>query len=170
MVDASIRGRQIPAEEKKREEAWAKVEEWAMTPVLWGGIELWLVSRQSFWTFLDQTLKALVRAAGAVWGFRRGVMDRVMKIGIFQECWMGLFRGGLFNGGRCSPRGNHKIIIPSLLTYVPPTHTLKPIHTHIPEERSRLWDHQGGNLKGIDPPAGGHGYLQPLQMVLFTFY
>ena len=43
--------------------------------------------------------------------------------GMLQECQMGLFRGGRLNEGRCGLRGNHKIIIPPLLTFFFPTHT-----------------------------------------------
>lgn len=69
-------------------------------------------------------------------GVEAGVLERVMNAGgMLQECRMGLFRGGLLNEGRCGPGGNHRIIIPPLLTFFCParTHT----HTHTAFHRSR---------------------------------
>lgn len=43
--------------------------------------------------------------------------------GMLQECRTGLFRGGLLDESRCSLRGNHRIIIPPLLTFFPLQHT-----------------------------------------------
>jgi len=94
--------------------------------------------------------------------------------GMLQECQMGLFRGGRLNEGRCGLRGNHKIIIPPLLTFFFPTHTHTnhtQIYSQIPLEHSPLYDHQGGKFKGeFNPQLESGGYLQPLQMVLFTFF
>lgn len=45
-------------------------------------------------------------------------------VGMFQECWMGLFKGSLLSKGRCGPEGNHRIIIPPLLAFSFHTHTI----------------------------------------------
>ena len=65
--------------------------------------------------------------------------------GMLQECQMGAFLEG-----RCGPGGNHRIIIPLLLTFFLPTHThththalYTDPHTHIPVEHSPLYEHQG---------------------------
>lgn len=119
--------------------------------VLW----LWQVSQQTFWTFLDLASEVLsgsegggeVHAAGTCGGFEEGVLERVMNAGgMLLECRMGLFRGGLLNEGRCGLEGNHRIIIPPLLTFFCPTHTHTDPHTHIPVEHSPLYDHQGGKV------------------------
>lgn len=93
--------------------------------------------------------------------------------GMLQECWTGLFRGGLLNEGRCGLRGNHRIIIPPLLTFFLPTHT----HTVLRSTHTFLWNIlrcttiKGRKFKGeFNPQLGSGGYLQPSQMVLFTFY
>lgn len=80
----------------------------------------------------------------------------------------GFFRGGLLNEGRCGLGGNHRIIIPPLFTFPCPTRT--HIHTHA-VEHSPFPPLTRESLKGeFNPQLGVGGYLQPLQMVLFTFY
>lgn len=122
-----------------------------MTPVLAGregGIVLWLwqISQQTFWTFLEQASGNSVEVEGErytqqgrVGGLWEEVLEWVMNAsGMLQECRIGLFRGGLLSGGRCGLRGNHGIIIPSLLTFFFQHTCIKHFHRHILVERGKF--------------------------------
>lgn len=86
------------------------------------------------WRFLLEVAGERCTQKGRVRDLRRGLMNAV---GIFQECWMGLFKGSLLSKGRCGLEGNHRIIIPPLLAFSFPTHTHPHhtwIHTHKPSK------------------------------------
>lgn len=78
--------------------------------------------------------------------------------GMLQECQMGLFRGGLLNEGRCGPGGNHRIIIPPLLTFFFPRHTHTPYtdpHAHSSGTFSAVRPSRGESLRGNLTPSCG---------------
>lgn len=146
MVDASIRKPQVSAEVEKGEKTWT--ERWLRNEergknndlscreggregvLLW----LWQVSQQTFWTLLDSASAVSsgggeVHTAGTYGGFCRGILEAVMNAGgMLQECRIGPFRGGPLNEGRCGPRGNHRIIIPTTAYLFLSTRMLT--HTH----------------------------------------
>lgn len=113
--------------------------------------------------------------SGGVRGFLRRVLERVMNAsGMLLECWIRLFLEAA-----CSTRADvapREITGSSFCCYLlrfPNTHRHTPSHrlTHSSGTFSAVRPSRGEHLRGeFNPQLWRGGYLQPSQMVLFTFY
>lgn len=154
-----------------------------MTPVLQGGRagsrsgsgkshsrhsgHFWIQLQGTLWKWRERGTHSR-----GVWGLCEEVLERLMNAsGMLQECRMRLFRGGLLSGGRCGLGGNHRIIIPSLLTFFSERTCIRHFHTHrhtFQWEGESLRDNLTPSCGARLPPTLTDGFIYFLQGFMFV--